>query len=205
MSSLYSLLPFSSMCKFRVSGFPSCFFCTASAFTVDCFLCSLCFCLSILLFLACWAPPTGVPVSVFTCRLLRRFFVTRCCPIFAIAFVFFVLVCLSPLVPLPFLSVFLAYPSFVFSARVSLPAAFLFSSSPFGSFALASGLRCFPCGSFASVGFLFFSVPRSRLQCFVSCFLPSGSVCNLVTYFIFLSGFLPGLCFVIFLSKKYIT
>ena len=61
------------------------------------------------------------------------------------------------------------------------------------------GLRCLPCGSFATVSFIsfFFCVHWSRLRCFVSCFLPSGCVCSLVPCFAFLSVLSPSLCSVL--------
>ena len=166
VSSLYSLLPFlrcggSSLHKFRVSCFPSYLFCSASAFTGYYFHCFLCFRLGVLFFFACWSPLTRVPVSVFACRLLRRFFATRRCPILAIGFAFFVsffflLICLSSSgsasIPQRFSCLSLVY----FLGPCVVTCDFPFSSSPFGSFALALGLRCLPCGLFATVGFLLF-------------------------------------------------
>ena len=86
-------------------------------------------------------------------------------------------------VPLPFLSVFLAYPSFVFSVHVSLPAALLRAS--------LSPLR-FICYGRLSFFFLLCSLVSIAVLHFL--LLPSGCFCSLVTCFAFLSVFSPGLC-----------
>ena len=136
----------------------------------------LCFSLGVLFFLARLATPARVLVSVFACRLLRLFLASCHCPILDIGFAFSFLSCLLFFrsFPLPFTSVFLAYPSFSFSDRVSLHAALLFSSTPFGSLALASGLRCPPL-RFICFGRLFLVGFLSPFPTFIFCSFSSDS------------------------------
>ena len=92
LSSLWWLFPV------QVLGFRFPFLLILYCFHIHCglFLCFLCFHLIVLFFLACWAPLTGVLVSVFARRLLRRFFATHRCPILDIAFAFFVSISTLP-------------------------------------------------------------------------------------------------------------
>ena len=166
MSSLYSLLPYSSLQwlflrKFQVSGFPSCLFCSASAFHGYCFHCFLCFSHRCPLLLACWAPLTRVPVLVFACQLLRCFFATCRCPVLAIGVTFFVSFFIF--------SVFLVYPSFVFSVRVSLPATLLFLHPLSDRLLLLWGFTVFlAVHLLRSAFFFFFSFVFIGLACDVS-------------------------------------
>ena len=85
LSSLFTLLPF-----FATVALP----CTGSGFPVS-LACSVLLPHSLgIIFvvfvfspplLTCWAPLHGVPVSVFACRLLWRFFATGRCPIWLLA------------------------------------------------------------------------------------------------------------------------
>ena len=102
-----------------------------------------------------------------------------------------------PAVPLPFYSVFLAYTSFVLWDHVSLHAALLFLHPLSAhSLLLRASLPPLRLMCFGRL-FFFFCVHRSRLRCFISCFLPSGSVCSLVTCFSFICVFLASLCSVL--------
>ena len=101
------------------------------------------------------------------------------------------------MVPPPFLSVFLAYPSFVFSVRLSLHAALLFLHPLSDRSLLLRGFAASLAVPLLRSAFFFFCVHRSYLRCFVSCFLPSDYVCSLVTCFAFLCVFSPSLCSVL--------
>ena len=70
--------------------------------------------------------------------------------------------------PLPFASIFLAYPSFCFAGLCVVTCSSLFFLSPFGLFALASELRCLPCVSLLRSTFLvgFLSFPSFCLLFF---------------------------------------
>ena len=93
--------------------------------------------------------------------------------IFALPFFFLCFSSLSAFLQefaLPFTGIFLAYPSFCFIGLCVVPCGSPFSSTPFGSFALASGLCCLPCSSFASVvNFLvgFYLLSSFRLRFFL--------------------------------------
>ena len=85
LSSLFTLLPFFATVALPCvsSGFPVSLACSVLLphslgiyFVVFVFLPPL---------LTCWAPLRGVPVFVFACRLLRRYFATGHCPIWLLA------------------------------------------------------------------------------------------------------------------------
>ena len=127
------------------SGFPVSLACSVlRPHSLVLFSLFLCFRLGVLFF-----SPVGVPVSIFGCRLLRRFFATRGCPIWLLAspfsFFFFLLLCFSSGGSTFISQRFLVFPR-VFSQSVCsyLRLSFLFFI-PFRIVRSCLGLHCLPC------------------------------------------------------------
>ena len=164
---LYSLLPF-----LRCGGSP------LSKFRVSLLACSVLLPHSLGIVFLVFCVFASVSSSFSPVRLLclgfrSPYLLVGCSDVssLAIGFAFFVsfsflLICLSSCGSASIPQCFSCLSLFSFLGPCVVICGSPFSSSPFGSFALALGLRCLPCGSFATVGF--FSFVFLGLVCGVS-------------------------------------
>ena len=135
------------------------------------FHCFLCFRLGVLFFLTCWAPLARVQVFLFACWLLRCFLPPVAVLFWLLAspfsFFFFLVICLfscgSASIPQRFSC--LSLVCFLGQCVVTCDS---FSSSPFGSFALAWGFAVFLAVHLLRSAFFLFSFVFLGLDCGVS-------------------------------------
>ena len=159
----------SLLIQFQVSGFPSCLFCAASAFTRGCFHCFCVFASVSSSFSPVRLLQLGFrsPYSLAGCSDVSHPSLSYFSYWFRLFRFFFILVCLSSQGFAYIQQRFSCLSLVCFIGLRVVTCGSPFSSSPSGSFALALALRCLPCNSFASVVFSF-SFVFIGLACVVS-------------------------------------